>query len=116
MHFKANKYLFDIAAATKRIDKFCNGKSFVHCSNDDQLRSAVERQFEIIGKALNQLTKVDVATANQITDYRHIIAFRNILIHGYADVDDRLVGDLIQTRLPKLKQEIASLNAGAMEP
>ncbi len=58
------------------------------------LRAAVEREFEIIGEALAQLSKLDAALVARISDYRRIIAFRNILIHGYADVDDQLVWDL----------------------
>ncbi|MGH9474490.1 MAG: HepT-like ribonuclease domain-containing protein [Terriglobales bacterium] len=34
------------------------------------------------------------------------MAFRNILIHGYADVDDRIVWDIIETKLPTLRREI----------
>ena len=44
-----------------------------------------------MGEALAQLTRVDAGLAGQISDQRRIIAFRNILVHGYADVDDRLV-------------------------
>jgi len=36
-------------------------------------------------------------------------AFRNILIHGYADVDDRLVWDILETRLPLLRREAEAL-------
>jgi uncharacterized protein with HEPN domain len=76
------------------------------------LRAAVERQFEIIGEALNQLSRVDGALAGRISDYRRIIAFRNILIHGYAEIDDQLVWDIVETQMPVLKRDIAKLGAG----
>ena len=59
------------------------------------LRAAVERTFEIIGEAMTQLAKVDKAVAAQISEYQRIISFRNVLIHEYADVDDKLVWDSI---------------------
>ena len=64
------------------------------------LRSAVERQFEIIGEALAKLAKLDPVLAASLTDHRRITAFRNILVHGYADADDRLVWDVVETKLP----------------
>jgi uncharacterized protein with HEPN domain len=73
------------------------------------LRAAVERQFEIIGEALAQLASCDAAEAARISEHRRIIAFRNILIHGYADVDDRLVWDIVETRLPLLRREVDGL-------
>ena len=60
------------------------------------LRSAVERQFEIMGEAFVGLRRVDPELAAMIPDPRHIVAFRNVLIHGYATVDDRLVWAVIE--------------------
>jgi uncharacterized protein with HEPN domain len=73
------------------------------------LRSAVERQFEIIGEALRRLAMDDAATARRITGHERIIAFRNILIHGYAEVDDRIVWDILERKLPTLLEEVESL-------
>ncbi len=64
------------------------------------LRSAVERQIQIIGEALNRLSKVDPATADRITDLARIVAFRNVLVHGYAQIDDALVWEVASTRVP----------------
>ena len=109
MRPESGKFLYDICHAAELLTSFVGGKAFADYSQDDMLRSAVERQFEIIGEALNQLTKVDPGTATGISEYQRIIAFRNILAHGYAQVDDRTVWDLIETRLPTLCQEAKSL-------
>jgi uncharacterized protein with HEPN domain len=34
---------------------------------------------------------------------------KNILIHGYAEVDDRLVWNILETNLPSLAVEIKKL-------
>ena len=49
-------------------------------------QAAVERKFEIIGEALNQLAKLDGAMAARIPDLPQVVAFRNQLIHGYANI------------------------------
>jgi uncharacterized protein with HEPN domain len=67
-----------------------------------QLRSAVERQFEIVGEALNQLAKLAPDLAAQIPDLPRIVAFRNILIHGYAVVDNAIVWRAVQENVPEL--------------
>jgi uncharacterized protein with HEPN domain len=64
------------------------------------LRAAVERDFEIIGEALSQLAKHHPPLAVRISEARRIIAFRNIPIHRHADVDDQLVWDVVETKLP----------------
>ncbi len=105
------KYLHDIRQATERILRFVEKNSFTDYQQDDLLRSAVERQFEIIGEALAQLAKHAPSTAERIPQYRRIIAFRNVLIHGYATIDDRLVWGVVEANLPGLHREIEILLA-----
>ena len=109
MRLEAKKYLFDIHRAATLLTEFTAGKAFSDYTRDAMLRAAVEREFEIMGEALTQLARLDEELAGQITDYRRIIAFRNILIHGYADVDDRLVWDVVETKLALLHEEINTL-------
>ena len=52
------------------------------------------------GEALNQLSKADPALAASIPDLPRIIAFRNVLIHGYAVVEHPRVWRIIQESLP----------------
>ncbi len=109
MRLELAKYLYDIQQAVSRLSGFVEGRDWVHYERDAMLRAAVERQFEIIGEALAQLAKRDAAVAARIREHQRIIAFRNILIHGYAEIDDRLVWDIVQTRLPTLRQDLDAL-------
>jgi uncharacterized protein with HEPN domain len=109
MRLEAKKYLFDIQRAASLLTEFTAGKGFDAYQNNAMLRAAVEREFEIIGEALAQLAKLDASVAARITDHRRIISFRNILIHGYADVDDRLVWDIVESKLPVLRYEVEAL-------
>ncbi len=113
MRLEAKKYLYDIQQAAARIGDFTAGKGFEQYRTDAMLCAAVERQFEILGEALAQLARLDDVLASRISERRRIIAFRNILIHGYADVDDRLVWDVVKTKLPVLRREVDALLAEA---
>lgn len=112
MRLEARKYVFDIQRAVALLTEFTANKAFADYACDAMLRAAVEREFEIIGEALAQLAKRDADIAARISEHRRIIAFRNILIHGYAEVDDRLVWDVIETKLPVLSRDIATLLQG----
>lgn len=72
----------------------------------------MERQFEIVGEALSQLSRAAPDLAARIPDSARIIAFRNILIHGYAIVDDEIVWRATQENLPALRTNLAALLGG----
>ena len=109
MRLEARKYLYDIQQAATLLAEFTAGRQFADYAREAMLRAAVEREFQIIGEALAQLARLDRELAAGISEHRSIIDFRNILIHGYADVDDRLVWDILETKLPILSREIDAL-------
>lgn len=49
MRLEAKKFLFDVAQAARLVQTFTQDRSFEDYVNDPMLRSAVERQFEIMG-------------------------------------------------------------------
>ncbi|MFZ4763475.1 MAG: DUF86 domain-containing protein [Roseimicrobium sp.] len=103
------KLLYDVRHALEAIEAFCAGKTEPNYLADLMLRSAVERQYEIIGEALNRLRKLSPGTAAQISECNRIIGFRNVLAHGYDMVDDRISWDIVKRKLPVLKHEIHGL-------
>jgi uncharacterized protein with HEPN domain len=54
---------------------------------------------------------VDAATAATIAELPRIVAFRNVLIHGYADVDNRLVWGVVEANISSLRATLEKLLA-----
>lgn len=115
MRIESKKYLYDIIQASALALEFIRGKSFADYESDAMLRSAVERQLEIVGEALAQLARIDPETVSQMSEYRRIIAFRNILIHGYANIDNRIVWNVLELKLPIIHREAESALRGGEE-
>lgn len=93
-------YLHDTAAACRLIQEFVGGRTFAAYVASPLLRSAVERQFEIIGEALNQALRADPNLEERVTHARRIISFRNRLIHGHATVPMRWCGGSSKATCP----------------
>jgi uncharacterized protein with HEPN domain len=109
MRPEAQKYLYDIREACRKLEEFTKKCSLEDYLADEMLQSAVERQFEVVGEALSQLRKIDASLTASIPDCRRIIAFRNILIHGYATIRHDTVWGVVQSDLPVLSRHIRKL-------
>ena len=103
------KFLEDIREAAQTVREITSGKKFADYQADKVLRLAVERCFEIIGEAMRRLDETDPETAAKISDFRRIIAFRNVLIHGYSLVKHDLVWSVIENQVPRLITEVEGL-------
>lgn len=106
---EAAKYLWDARQAASRIARSTAKRSYEDYLAAEMLRSAVERQFGIIGEAFAGLRRVDPELAASIPDLPRIVAFRNVLIHGYATVDDRLVWGVVEGKLSELLELLGRL-------
>jgi len=110
------KYLWDAVEAAARIERFTSGRTFDEYLSDEMLRAAVERQFEIIGEALAGLRRIDPTLAAKVPDLVEIIAFRNILVHAYSDINHQHVWRVIERDLLDLRATVERLLADASGP
>lgn len=106
----ARKYLFDALNACEAITSFTQEVLLTEYSANLLLRSAVERQFEILGEAFNHLDSVEPEYRHQYPDIGKIIGMRNRIIHGYDNIDDAIVWDAVTNHIPKLKYWLSSLS------
>lgn len=109
MPHDAKACLFDILQAAADIQGFTSGLTKAEYLADARTQAAVERKFEIIGEALNRITRLDWPLAETIPDYARIIGFRNVISHGYDVVDPAIVWDAVQNHLPGLKSRVQAL-------
>ena len=90
--------------------EFTDNKTVDDYTNDRAFRSALQRELQIIGEALIQLDKVAPSLTAQIPEYRNIIGFRHVLVHGYDSLDPSTVWNVVETKLETLTQKIKSLS------
>jgi uncharacterized protein with HEPN domain len=73
------------------------------------LRSAVERQLEIVGEALGHAADEEEALEDDIPAIPRIVSLRNRVIHGYDTVDDEIIWDIVQNNVPTLSGQLREL-------
>ena len=109
MNDDTRKNLIDILQATEEIQDFVRGMDFKAYQNNSVTKRAVERDFEIIGEALNRIKYTDKELLEKISEHHRIIGFRNILIHGYDIVDEAIVWQAVTNHLPILIGEVKEI-------
>lgn len=101
--------IWDAKCAADAILQFVDGKVRSEFTDDLLVRSAVERQFEILGESLKRLRSSDSEAAAAIPDIHRIIAMRNVIAHEYGEIDYSIVWTVITTRLDGLRGRLDQL-------
>jgi uncharacterized protein with HEPN domain len=108
MESEVNKLLRDILNSIEAIDSHLQGKrDFTMYKSKRIIRSAVEREIEIIGEATRNLLKINPDIP--ITSKRQIVDLRNIVVHAYDSLNDQAMWVIVVKHLPLLKSEVESL-------
>jgi uncharacterized protein with HEPN domain len=105
------KWLYDIKISIDEIDDFFikEEKDFFKYQNNIMLKRAIERNFEIIGEAINRIITRDSIYIEKISNAKSIIGLRNQVIHAYDSISDENIWSILINHLPKLKAEIENL-------
>ena len=109
MQPRTPKLLEDLRDAAAFIGESVRGLTENDYQHNRMLCQSIERNFEIIGEAMRRLAQHDPSTVQHIDGYQHIIAFRNILAHGYDQLDHSVVWQVIQRDVPRLLSDVAAL-------
>lgn len=102
-------YLSDLLDASLRIAKFIKGMDLSNYESNELVRSAVERQFTVIGEAMRQMEQHYPDFLHGILEARRIVDFRNFLVHQYANVDDEEVWSAAKSKLPDFQHQVQLL-------
>lgn len=104
-----------MVTAAAAIGAFTAGRTLHDYKADLMLRSAVERQFEILGEALARALRLDPELQTRLPASHGAIDFRNVIAHEYDALSAATVWDIARNELPGLDgdatAELARLEA-----
>lgn len=95
-------HLWDATVAARLVRDFTSGRTATEFTQDLIIRSAVERQLEILGEALNRLRREDMAAAARVPSLDEIVGMRNIIAHEYGSIDYEIVWIAATIEVPAL--------------
>lgn len=98
-----------IAEAVERIKRWTEGISPEEFRDDELRQSAITRQLEIIGEATSRLTAEFLQTHADILPWKAMKNMRNVLIHGYDEVDIDIVWTTATQDIPGIHAPLQDL-------
>ncbi len=99
--------LVDILEAIDRIASHM-GEGRSEFDSDELLQVWFVHHLQIIGEAASRLSD-EIRTQHPVVPWGQMIGMRQILVHGYFDVDLDIVWNAAQVNLVQLKEQIADI-------
>jgi len=96
------KHLHDALTAAEHALAFAGAIAPTAYAANLLVRSAVERQLEILGEACRRAIEVDPALRERVPEVALAIGLRNRIIHGYDRLEHGVILDTVQRDLPTL--------------
>ncbi|MEW5720768.1 MAG: DUF86 domain-containing protein [Chloroflexota bacterium] len=103
-------YLDDIQDAAEKIRDYIQGLSFDEFSADNKTFDAVVLNLQIIGEATKHIPD-SVKEKYPAIDWRRIAGLRDVIVHGYFGLNEDVLWDVAQNRVPQLLEQIRDVLA-----
>ena len=104
-------YLRHIRRAIREIQDHTAGLSLADYEGDSKTQRAVERNLQIVGDAVHKLSD-EFMRSNPDVEWDQIYAARNVVVHFYFGVNNKIVWDILEEDLPPLMAKVEALLAG----
>jgi uncharacterized protein with HEPN domain len=106
--FRDFDYLEHIANRILRIERATSGVHLAGFLGNEDLQAAVERYIEVIGEAAGKLSQQTRDLAPDVP-WSQVIGARNVIVHGYAEVEPDRIWDIVKSHLPSLRAAVGRL-------
>ncbi|MGI8785775.1 MAG: HepT-like ribonuclease domain-containing protein [Acidobacteriota bacterium] len=101
-------YLDDILESIAKIERYTEALSYEQFVDDELRVDAVIRNLEVVGEAAKKIPS-SLRDAHSGVEWQRVAGLRDILIHEYFGVDLEIIWDIIQNKLPPLKDQIGKM-------
>jgi len=101
-------FIEDILESIKKIEEYTRGMSKEEFFRASQVQDAVARRLEIIGEAAKNIPQ-GFRSKHPKIPWKQIAGMRDILIHGYFNVNLERVWMVVKRDLPDLKPKISKI-------
>lgn len=101
-------FVEDILDAMDKAEILVEGMTYAEFEADFRTNFALVRALEIIGEATKRLPESLRAQYPGIP-WRGMAGMRDRIIHGYDNVDLRIVWDVVQKDIPEIKPQIQKI-------
>ena len=98
-------FLEDIKDSCEKILRYSKGLTFKQFYSDEKTVDAVIRNIIIIGEAVKKLPD-DLKFRHNTIEWRKIAGMRDIVVHAYFGIDEDILWDVVQNKIPELLNDI----------
>lgn len=101
-------FLEDILNAAIKIEKYTKGLSYNNFLDSDLVSDAVIKNILVIGEATKNIPE-DIRKSYPQVEWRKMAGMRDMMIHGYFSINYRIIWDVVQNKIPILKEQVKQL-------